>query len=171
MSVEQFRETLPEFAKDLRLNLSSVFSQAELTPKQAWGTAVAAAYTCRNTKVTDAIEADAKNFLTTEELDASRTAASLMAMTNIYYRFGHLAGDEEFSKLPARLRMNGIRTHGVDRVDFELWCLAVSAITGCEKCVSSHWHNLREHDVSRDTVLAAVRVASVIHAAAVSAPS
>jgi lipoyl-dependent peroxiredoxin subunit D len=85
-------------------------------------------------------------------------------MNNIYYRFLHLTSNEKYATLPARLRMNGMRTHGVEPVDFELWSLAVSAINGCGKCVDSHEKVLREKGIGEELVLAAVRIASILHA-------
>ena len=165
MSLENIRESLPEYTKDLKLNLSTVMTQIELTPKQAWGTALTCAIVCKNPSIIDAVEADAKLHLTEEEVVAAKTAASLMAMTNIYYRFNHLANDSEFAKMPARLRMNALRSHGTDQINFELWCTAASSITGCEMCVTSHCNQLKEHGVSRETILAAIRIAAVINSA------
>jgi alkyl hydroperoxide reductase subunit D len=88
-----------------------------------------------------------------------------MGMNNIYYRFLHLISNEKYATLPARLRMNAIRTHGVEHVDFELWSLAVSAINGCGKCVDSHEKVVREKGATEELVLAVIRVASVLHAA------
>ncbi len=69
--------------------------------------------------------------------------------------------------MPVRLRMNGLRGHGVDEVDFELWSLAVSAINGCGKCVDSHERVVRDKGATEETVIAVVRVAAVIHAVGV----
>ena len=88
-------------------------------------------------------------------------------MNNIYYRFLHLVEDPEYSQLPARLRMNVIGNPGIDKMDFELLSLAVSAINGCGKCVASHEQQLRKHEVSREAIQSAVRIASTIHAVAV----
>jgi alkyl hydroperoxide reductase subunit D len=62
--------------------------------------------------------------------------------------------------------MNVLRNHGIDAVDFELWCTAVSAINGCGLCVDSHEQVLRDKGMSEESILAAVRLASVIHALA-----
>ena len=87
-----------------------------------------------------------------------------MGMNNIYYRFGHhMTSNETYRSMPARLRMNIIRSHGVDQADFELWCVAVSAINGCAACVDSHEKVVRDKGMSEETVLAAVRLAAVIH--------
>jgi alkyl hydroperoxide reductase subunit D len=60
--------------------------------------------------------------------------------------------------------MNGLRGHGVEEVDFELWALAVSAINGCGKCVAAHEKVVREKGANEELVMAVVRVASVVHA-------
>jgi lipoyl-dependent peroxiredoxin subunit D len=89
-----------------------------------------------------------------------------MGMNNVYYRFLHLTANEKYRTIPARLRMNVLRTHGVEAADFELWCLAVSAVNNCQACVVSHEQVVREKGISEEGVLAAVRVAAVIHALA-----
>jgi alkyl hydroperoxide reductase subunit D len=86
-----------------------------------------------------------------------------MGMNNIYYRFQHLSKNPKYATLPARLRMNVLRSHGVDVADFELWCTAVSAINGCGLCVDSHEKILRDKGLTEESILAAVRLASVIH--------
>ena len=87
-----------------------------------------------------------------------------MSMNNVFYRFHHLSDNEKYSTLPARLRMNALRGHGVEEVDFELWSLAVSAINACGKCVTAHERVVREKGASEELVAAVVRVAAVIHA-------
>ena len=89
-----------------------------------------------------------------------------MGMNNIYYRFLHLVEDGEYQTMPARLRMNVIANHGIDKLDFELISLAVSAVNGCGLCVTSHEKKLRSHDVSREAIQSAVRIAATIHAVA-----
>jgi alkyl hydroperoxide reductase subunit D len=160
-------ETLPDYAKDLRLNFSSlVRQQTELSTQQKWGTLVASALACRNSALTAAVLAEAGQHISAQVMDAAKAAAAIMAMNNIYYRFQHLSSNEKYATLPARLRMNVMRTHGVDAVDFELWALAVSAINACGKCVSSHEQVLRQKNITEEVILAAVRLASVVHGVA-----
>ena len=104
--------------------------------------------------------------LSPEALGAAKAAAAIMAMNNIYYRFTHLASAPDYKTLPARLRMNVIGKPGVDKMDFELWCLAVSAIIGCGVCVDSHEKVLRDCGMSAEQIQAAVRIAAVVHAVA-----
>ncbi len=166
MTVEQLGEKLPAYAKDLKLNLSSVLRQVELTEQQTWGAAVACAMASRNVDVTAAILGEAKQHLTPQAFDAAKAAAAIMGMNNVYYRFLHMTDNPKYATIPARLRMQIIRGHGSDPVDFELWCTAVSAINNCHVCAASHEKVVREKGVSEETILAAVRIASVLHAIA-----
>ncbi len=165
--MEQFLETIPDYAKDLKLNLSSGLRQPELTEQQTWGTVVCSAIASRNHKLNEVMLAEAAKHLNEQAMFAAKAAAAMMGMNNIFYRFRHLSTNPKYAEMRAGLRMQVIRTHGSDPVDFELWCLAVSAINGCGVCVDSHEHVLREKGVSEETILAAVRIASVIHALAV----
>src|ERR1700739_4125220 len=165
MSIDGLIEDLPNYAKDLKLNYSTLVRQnLELTPQQVWGTVVASALATRSAALTEAAQAEAAKHLSAQALEAAKTAAAIMGMNNIYYRFLHLTSNEKYATLPAKLRMNVMRTHGVDHNDFELWSLAVSAINGCGKCVDSHEKVVRDKGVSEETILAVVRIASVIHA-------
>ncbi len=166
MELEKLVELVPDYAKDLRLNMGSVLRQTELTERQTWGTALSCAIACRNRRLVQAVEAEASKHMDATEVSAAKSAAALMGMSNIFYRFRHLTSNEKYGSIPARLRMQGIRTHGGDPVDFELWCLAVSAINGCGACVDSHEHELHEKGVNEETITAAVRIAAVFHAVA-----
>ena len=166
MELEQLLESCPEYAKDLKLNLGAVLRQTELTERQTWGTAVSSAMASRNRRVLEAVLAEAARHLDEPALFAAKAAAAIMGMNNIFYRFRHLSTNEKYGSMPARLRMQVIRTHGSDPVDFELWCVAVSAINGCGVCVDAHEKVLQEKGVGEETILAAVRIASVIHALA-----
>jgi len=159
-------DTVPAYAKDLKLNLSSVMQQPDLTPQQAWGSALACAMAARNPRLLTAIAAEAANHLSPEAVEAAKAAAAIMGMNNVFYRFHHLTTNEKYSTMPARLRMNVLRTHGIAHVDFELFCLAVSAINACDKCVDSHEKVVREKGLAEENVLAVVRIASVLHALA-----
>lgn len=164
--MEQLLSSIPEYAKDLKLNLQTVLKQQELTPQQTWGTVVACALASRNPTVIATLLDEAAKHLQPTAMEAAKGAAAIMGMNNIFYRFQHLSEHEKYSTLPARLRMNIIRTHGSDPLDFELWCLAVSAVNGCGKCITAHDRTLREKGIPEETVMAAVRIASVVHAVA-----
>ena len=170
MSIDTIREQLPDYARDLKLNLSSVLTPQGapgLTEKQIAATALSTAIVARNPQVTSAIELWAKTQLDDAHINAARAAAAIMGMNNIYYRFLHLVESPDYQNLPARLRMNVIGNPGIDKLDFELLSLAVSAVNGCGMCVTAHERKLREGGVSVESIQSAVRIASVIHAVAV----
>ncbi|HVW10222.1 MAG TPA: carboxymuconolactone decarboxylase family protein [Bryobacteraceae bacterium] len=164
--MDRLYELFPDYARDLKINLQNVLKQPELTEQQTWGTAVASSVASRNPQMMGAVLEKAGQHLSPEAMAAAKAAAAIMGMNNIYYRFQHLSGNSRYSEIPARLRMQAIRSHASDPLDFELWCTAVSAINGCGACVASHEKVLREKGVTEDTILAAVRIASVIHGAA-----
>ena len=166
MSIEALKDALPEYAKDLKLNLSSLVTEASLTEQQRAGTFIACALASRERTVTSAIFSEFAPRLSAEALTAARAAASIMAMNNIYYRFTHLASSPDYRSLPAKLRMNVIGKPGVEKADFELWSLAVSAINGCGMCIDAHEKVLRDAGVTAEQIQAAVRIASVVHAVA-----
>lgn len=167
MSIDDLKARIPDYAKDLRINLGVITGESSLTPRQHWGTAVAAALASRQPAVIRAITAAAAPHLDEVALRAARGAASVMSMNNIYYRFLHFLGEgNEYHRMPARLRMQMIGNPGVDHVDFELWSLAASAVTGCGACVVSHEKVVREKGLSATQVQDAVRIAAVVHALA-----
>lgn len=168
MLIDQLKERIPDHAKDLRINLGVIAGATALSPQQAWGTAIATAVSARNLELLAAIEESAAVVLGPEAIAAARAAGSIMGMNNIYYRFLHMMGDgSEYAQMPARLRMQIIGKPGVDRLDFELWSLACSAITGCHMCVRAHEQDARKHGGTKEQVHEAVRIASVIHGIAV----
>jgi alkyl hydroperoxide reductase subunit D len=169
-SIEGIRDALPDYARDLKLNLGSVLTTTGapgLSEKQVWSIALASAIAARNTGFARVIEAVAKTHLADVEVEGAKAAAAIMGMNNIYYRFLHLVEDGEYQTMPARLRMNVIANHGIDKLDFELISLAVSAVNGCGLCVTSHEKKLRSHDVSREAIQSAVRIAATVHSVAV----
>ena len=165
--IDRLKDRLPAHARDLKINLGVIAGATALSPQQAWGTALAAAITARNREVTAAVEDAAAVELSPEALGAARGAASIMGMNNIYYRFLHMMGEaSEYPQMPARLRMQILARPGVDALDFELWCLAASAITGCEMCVRAHEKSVRDKRGTAEQVHEAVRIAAVVHAVA-----
>ncbi|MEV3978728.1 carboxymuconolactone decarboxylase family protein [Nonomuraea sp. NPDC049758] len=166
MSVDTLKSLLPDYAKDTRLNLGSVTTTSSLTDQQLWGTVLACALATRSARVIAELSQDAAGHLSAEAFTAAKAAASIMAMNNVYYRATHLIGDDTYATLPARLRMTVIGNPGVDKTDFELWCLAVSAINGCGRCLESHEQVLRGAGMPREQVQEALRVAAVINATA-----
>ena len=161
MSIENLKEALPEYAKDLKLNLGSIARSTVLDEEQLWGTLLASAAATRNAQVLTEIGAEAADVLSAEAYHAALGAASIMGMNNVFYRGrGFLEG--KYDDLRPGLRMNIIGNPGVDKANFELWSFAVSSINGCSHCVVAHEHTLREAGVDREAVLEALKVASIV---------
>jgi len=171
MSLEELKGALPDYAKDLKLNLSNVLTSPNLTAQQIWGTALAAAIASRNDAVMRTIAAEAVKSLESAAFNAAKAAAAIMGMNNIYYRFVHLSGHADFKTLPARLRMNVIGNPGVDKLDFELWSLAVSAVNGCGMCIEAHEREVLGKGATKEAVQDVIRIAAVLHAVAVTLES
>ncbi len=167
MSIDSLKELLPDFAKDIRLNLSTMANDDTLGEQTKFGLLVACAIATRNPFVVLAIDREAISHLSPEARDAARAAASIMAMNNVYYRFVHLAANKTYAKMPAKLRMNVIAKPGVPQTDFELWCLGVSAINGCGMCIDAHEKVLTDAGVTTEQTQTAVRFAAIIQSAAV----
>ena len=165
MKFDKIKSLLPDYAKDIKLNLSSLSNETILEKTTFAGTALTSSLTTQNRLLTENIVEEAKEILSDKELSASYTAASLMAMNNIYYRSIHLISNKNYQSMPANLRMNAMASHGISEVDFELWSLAASAIKGCGMCLDSHENILVKKNVHASKIQAVIRIASVINAA------
>ena len=166
-SLETLRNALPASAKDIKLNLQAVLQAESLSVAQRWGVAVASAIAARNPQLRAAIIDQAQREVDASVLEDAAAAAALMAMNNVYYRFRHMLEKPSYNDRPAKLRMNRLVNPATNKVDFELFSLAVSAINGCETCVRAHEDVVTKGGLSEDQVNDAVRIASVVHAAAV----
>jgi alkyl hydroperoxide reductase subunit D len=162
--LEKVAQNIPDIAKDIRLNLTKVLDMSQsdgLTKDQILGSALAVSFALGDKELINELLSLSDN----EQLvNAAKLAASLMAMTNIYYRYVHLSENQELEHTPAGLRMQGMMNPGVERVTFEVLCLAVSAINGCGVCISSHTRQLKEHGFSAASLARIGRISAVIHA-------
>lgn len=159
---------IKDYAKDIKLNLGSVLKtdpESGLKPNQIYSIALACAYSTKNQSIIDAILSNFGDQISKEEIEAAKSAASIMAMNNIYYRFAHLVSDKEYLRMPAKLRMNVIGNPGIDKIDFELYSLAISAINGCGLCIDSHVKQLTNSQIDKTTIAHSIRIAAVINAA------
>jgi alkylhydroperoxidase, AhpD family len=166
MSLDALKNRLPEHAKDLKLNLSSLARETVLDDQKKWGCYLASAYAVGEPETLNSLLAEVEDKLSAEALQAAKAAAAVMGMNNVYYRFVHLTKAADYKTLPAKLRMNVIANPGVEKADFELWSLAVSAINGCGMCIDAHEHELKKAGLSAEQIQAAVRIGSVVNAVA-----
>ncbi|MER6011103.1 alkyl hydroperoxide reductase [Streptomyces bluensis] len=167
MSLDSLKSAVPHYAKDLRLNLGSVIGDSPLPAQRLWGTVLATAIASRSPIVLRELAWEAQAHLSPEAYTAAKSAAATMAMSNVFHRTRHLLSDQEYGTLRTGLRMNVIGNPGVDRVDFELWSFAVSAVNACGVCLDSHEQALRRAGVDRETIQEAFKIASVVQAVGV----
>jgi alkyl hydroperoxide reductase subunit D len=163
--LNDIKARIPDYAKDLRLNLDAVISRSALAPNDAVAAALAAAYAAKSTTLIDAIRRSGA--LPAEDEQAALTAAALMGMTNVWYSYVDLAGDDELKTQRAELRMQAYQTHGgVDKRRFELYALAASIVGKCRSCISSHFATLKEEGMTAVQLRDVGRIAAVIQAVA-----
>jgi alkyl hydroperoxide reductase subunit D len=166
MDLQQLKDEIPGFLKDVRLNINVLSDPGELTRSQLAVVNLACAYSLKNPSLLDALHNEFSPEIDDALLEGARTAAALMAMNNIYYRFVHLVSKPEYQTLPAKLRMNAIGKPGIDAVDFELASLAVSALNGCGMCIDAHVYALEKAGVNNIAIQQAVRIAAVLNSVA-----
>jgi len=168
MGIEAVKDMLPEYARDLKLNLGGLVNASPLSEQQLWGAIAAVAAASAPSPAVAQLDEEAKQHLSPEAYSAAHAAAAIMAMNNVYYRSKHLLaemGITTYDNVTPRLRMQVIGTHGgVAKEDFELWCFAVSAVNGCGSCLASHEQELRRADMRTEQIHEALRIASVVKA-------
>lgn len=169
MDFEAFRDSFPDYARDVKINLGTVLTtdgSPDLNEAQIAGIALSSAYSIGGKILIAAVESKFSNVLTPEIRNAAKAASAIMAMNNVYYRYVHLAHDEAISKLPAKLRMNIMSNSGVPKIDFELMSLAISALNGCGACMEAHTKELSKHELSKVAIQSSVKIAAVLNSAA-----
>ncbi|MDQ2962978.1 MAG: carboxymuconolactone decarboxylase family protein [Pseudomonadota bacterium] len=162
-SLQSIKDRIPDYAKDVRLNFDAVLNRSSLTPAQANGAALAAAFAAKSAPLVAAL----RDGLDATQGQAALTAAALMGMNNVWYPYVEMAADAELKTVRPELRMNAYATHGgVDRTSFELYALAASIVGKCEFCVQSHYKLLRENGFSTQQLRDVGRIAAVVNAVA-----
>ncbi len=158
--VDQIKETIPEYAKDTKLNIDAVIKRSTLPVDEAEAIAVAAAFATGNSKLWTWVHAQITD---RKEADAALTAASIMAQNNVWYPFVEMADDEQLKGLPAQLRMNAIASHGgTTKARFEAYSLAASIVGKCHFCVKAHYDTLKKEGYTVEQLRDIGRIAAVI---------
>ena len=168
MSTTTIRELIPDFAKDIRLNMSSVILSnitTQLSQNQLYGCMLACAYALKGASFIKHIENLSEPVLSSNEIQAAKSAACIMAMNNIYYRTMGQINDEAFKTLPAGLRMQIIGKPGIEKLDFELYCLAISSINGCGTCINAHINVAKKAGISDSDIQTVIKLSAVVNAA------
>jgi alkyl hydroperoxide reductase subunit D len=163
--VDKVKTSIPDYAKDIRLNLDSVINRSSLSATEANGVALAAAIASGNKQLASAITES--KVLDDTHTFAVKAAASLMAMNNVYYPFTEMANDSELKSLKPELRMSLYANFGgVDKKSFEMYALAASIIGKCHFCVESHYALLKKEGMTTLQLRDVARIASIIAAVA-----
>ncbi len=159
------KELVPDYAKDIRLNLDGTIARSSLEGTDAVGVALAAAFAAKSHVIVEAIRNSGT--LSPEEINGALTAAALMGMNNVWYPYLEMADNADLKTQPAGLRMNAYASHGgVEKRRFEMYALAASIIGKCHFCVKSHAENLVAEGMSSTQLRDVGRIAAVINAAA-----
>ena len=164
MSIDTLKSAMPDYAKDLKLNIGSLANETILNDQQKYGCMLACAYAVGQPDAVKAVAAEVADKLAPEASEAAKAAAAIMGMNNVYYRGIHLISNETYRTMPAKLRMNVIGKPGIDKGDFELFCMAVSAVNGCGMCLDSHEAELRKAGFTSEQIQASIRIGAVINA-------
>ncbi len=163
--LDQIKQLIPDYAKDIRLNVDGTIARSALEPNDALCVALAAAFAAKCTPIVNIIRQ--AGVLSETEINAALTAAALMGMNNSWYPYVEMSGDADLKTQPAQLRMTAYATHGgVEKRKFELYALAASIIGKCHFCIESHYALLMQEGMTTLQLRDAGRIAAVINAAA-----
>ena len=153
-------QSIPDYAKDTRLNIDAVIKRSTLPVEEAEAVALAAAFATGNSKLWTWIESQIAN---KTESQAALTAGAIMSQNNIWYPYVEMADDENLKGLPAQLRMNAIASHGgTTKARFEAYSLAASIVGKCHFCVKAHYETLKQEGYSVEQLRDIGRIAAVI---------
>lgn len=162
--VDQVKASIPDHAKDIKLNLDAVINRSGLDEVDAHACALAAAVMAGNGELAYEIGMNGP-LMGTPEREAAKTAAALMGMNNVYYPFVEMTGDEQLKGLPAGLRMQAYASNGgVSKKKFEMYALCASIVGKCHFCVKSHYELLKKEGMTVAELQAVGKIAAVINA-------
>lgn len=164
MSIDALRDALPDFASDQKHNLDTLIAETLLTDQQKWGALLACAYAANNPALVRQMESAAAPFLSEQARQAAKTAATVMAMNTVYYGAINLLNNHDYRGAPAKLSMMALAQTAVDKIDFELWAFAISAMANCSACLNVHEAELHKRGVTLERVQAALRIAATVNA-------
>jgi len=164
VNLERMAEVNSKYLRDLKLNVSGMLGSKNMTKKEACMVALSVAANEKNDTLTKAFTTLSKNEgATDDEIAEVIACVSIMNVNNIFYRFRHfMAGVEYYEKTPAGLRMSVMMNPAMGKPLFELISLVISAVNGCERCVTSHEHSVKEQGADEPRIYDAIRLGAVI---------
>lgn len=160
--LDKIKSLIPDYAKDVRLNVDSVIARSTLSTDEAIGSALAAAFTVKSKTLVKVFKES--GLLDELHTQAVLTAASLIGMTNAWYSYTGMAEDDSLKNIPAQLRMTAYSSHGgVEKRKFEIWALASSIVGKCKFCIAAHVDVLKKDGVTAENLRDIGRIAAVIN--------
>lgn len=163
--LNSIKSLIPDYAKDIRLNLDAVVARSSLEPADAVGAFLAAAFSLRSKILIDTVRESGS--LNEVDINAALTAASLMGMNNVWYPYVEMAEDNDLKTQRPELRMNAYASHGgIERRRFELFALSSSIVGRCHFCIQSHYKLLKEVGMTAVQLRDIGRIAAVASATA-----
>ena len=162
--VDQLKDNLPEYAKDIKLNLDAIVNRSSIDPDYALYLSISAAFAAGNGKLVTYLASHAAD---ETEKNAAFAAATIMAQNNVWYPYVEMTGDENFKSVTPQLRMNIIASHGgTTKAKFESYSLIASIIGKCHFCVRAHYDVLKQEGYTTDQLKDIGRLAATINAVA-----
>lgn len=151
------------YIKDLKINLSNSLKAQTLNEKEAVLIALSIAINEKATDLIASLEESAKvKGVEEKELLEVASCVSLMNANNILYRFRHFMNKDSYSNIPAGIRMSIMMSPVLGKEFFELLSLVISAVNGCELCVTSHEASVKQHGATEQRIFDAVRLGAVV---------
>lgn len=164
MSIATLREALPDYAFDQQRNLDTLIAESLLSDQQKWGAFLACAYATNNPTLIRHMESATSPHLSEMARHGAKAVATVMAMNTVYYGALNLLSNHDYRSAPANLSMTALAQNDVEKIDFELWAFAISAINNCSACLNVHEAELHKRGVTLERVLAALRIAATVNA-------
>jgi alkyl hydroperoxide reductase subunit D len=162
-SLEAMLQGETKYIRDARINLKNVLTSQSFTPKEAYLLALSIAVNEKNRVLMASFtELATRNGASEEEIAEIHACASLLTVNNVFYRFRHFIKKESYQTMPAGIKMTIMMNPVLGKEFFELVSLAVSAVNGCEMCVTSHEASVLKQGADEQRVFDAIRLAAVV---------
>jgi alkyl hydroperoxide reductase subunit D len=163
-SLEKLAVVDSRYLKDLKLNVGAVLKSTNINKKEAYLLALSVAVNEKSPVLINAFETSArKEEASDAEIAEIHACTSLMNTNNVFYRFRHyLPQNQYYNNTPAGLRMSIMMSPVLGKEFFELTSLVVSALNGCELCVTSHEASVKQHGATEARIYDAIRLGAVI---------
>ena len=167
-NIKTLASNIPNYANDIKQNVAKFLSENNplLSPKQVFGSALAAAYTAKEKSAINDLENEARFHLSKTEMQAVKTAASVATMNNIYRNFVLAMNDNDYENIDDSLATANADNHSIDKIDFEVFSLAASIINTCKKSIDFHAIKLVDFGLSKQQIQMIAKIVATVGAAA-----